>query len=173
MKPISLTVHDHLLYVLNAGAGGNITGFTMAHDGLAPIAGSTQPLGVGSSGPAQVSFSPNGKTLVVTEKASSSIDTYAVGAHGRAGAPAVHAAAGARRSASTSTSTATCCVRRRGLRVVVRRREGRPLSVISGAVATHQAAPCWLVTSKTAATPTPPTPAAGRSPASRSATTAA
>ena len=48
----------------------------MNHDGLAPLAGSTRPLGAGSAGPAQVSFSPNGKTLVVTEKASSTIDTY-------------------------------------------------------------------------------------------------
>ena len=52
--PISLTVHDHVLYVLNAGGGGNITGFTVNHDGLAPLAGSTRPLGAGSSGPAQV-----------------------------------------------------------------------------------------------------------------------
>jgi 6-phosphogluconolactonase (cycloisomerase 2 family) len=81
VQPISLTFHDHLLYVLNAGAGGTITGFAVDHDGLVPLAGSTRPLGAGSSGPAQVSFSPNGRTLVVTEKASSTIDTYAVATH--------------------------------------------------------------------------------------------
>src|SRR5688572_7559217 len=54
--PISLTVHHDLLYVLNAGGTPNITGFDTDHDGLAPIPGSTRPLGPGSSGPAQVSF---------------------------------------------------------------------------------------------------------------------
>ena len=35
--PISLTVHGHLLYVLNGGAPTNITGFDTHGDGLAPI----------------------------------------------------------------------------------------------------------------------------------------
>ena len=88
--PISVTVHDKLVYVLNAGGAGNITGFTVDGNGaLTPIAGSTQPLGVGAAGPAQVAFSPDGTTLVVTEKGSSTIDTYAVGARRGRGAPAV------------------------------------------------------------------------------------
>ena len=58
VRPISLTVHGDVLYVLNAGGSGNITGFTVRHDEFAPLAGSTQPLGAGSAGPAQVSFAP-------------------------------------------------------------------------------------------------------------------
>src|SRR6266542_1637873 len=94
VRPISLTVHDHILYVLNAGGAGNITGFVVEHGALAPLAASTQPLGAGSSGPAQVSFTPDGNVLVVTEKSSSTIDTYVVGAHGIAGPPTVSAAVG-------------------------------------------------------------------------------
>jgi len=147
IRPISLTTHGHVLYVLNAGSG-DITGFTVRPDELAPLAGSTQPLGAGSAGPAQVSFSPNGRTLVVTEKASSTIDTYAVGDHGIAGAPIVNAAAGGtpfgfdfdkRGDVLTSDaagSASSYAVAKNG-----------SLSVISGAVATHQGAPCWLVTS--------------------------
>jgi 6-phosphogluconolactonase (cycloisomerase 2 family) len=146
--PTSLTIHGHVLYVLNAGGSGNITGFTVRHDGLASLAGSTQPLGAGSAGPAQVAFSPNGKTLVVTEKASSTIDTYAVGENGVAGAPFTNAAAGntpfgfdfdKRGDVLTSDaagSASSYAVTKNGT-----------LSVISGAVATHQGAPCWLVTS--------------------------
>jgi len=147
VQPISLTVHDHLLYVLNAGAGGIITGFAVDHDGLVPLAGSTRPLGAGSSGPAQVSFSPNGKTLVVTEKTSSTIDTYAVGAHGIAGSPVVSAAAGNTpfgfafdKRGDVLTSDAAGSASSYAID------ENGSLSVISGAVATHQGAPCWLVT---------------------------
>src|SRR6266542_3774812 len=77
-RPISLAAHGSLVYVLNAGGVGNIAGFTLAADGhLSTLAGSTQPLsngGVGAApGPAQVSFSPDGTTLVVTEKATNLI----------------------------------------------------------------------------------------------------
>ncbi|MFL6553449.1 MAG: hypothetical protein ACJ8LV_08800, partial [Chthoniobacterales bacterium] len=45
VRPISLTVRDDLLYVLNEGGTPNITGFTIGGDGtLSPLAGSTQPL---------------------------------------------------------------------------------------------------------------------------------
>src|SRR5438876_8527139 len=45
VRPISLTLHDDLLYVLNEGGTPDITGFAVANDGtLTPLAGSTQPL---------------------------------------------------------------------------------------------------------------------------------
>ena len=51
-QPISLTVDDHLLYVLNAGGAGNITGFTFSrNDGLSPLSGSTRPLSGSGTGP--------------------------------------------------------------------------------------------------------------------------
>src|SRR5205823_2432658 len=62
IRPISLTVHDNLLYVLNEGGTPNITGFTIGDDGtLTPLAGSTQPLiGGTAADPAQVSFNHDG-----------------------------------------------------------------------------------------------------------------
>src|SRR4051794_34329217 len=48
--PISVTVHDDTLFVLNAGGSGNITGFDVSHHQLSPIAGSTRALGNGSAG---------------------------------------------------------------------------------------------------------------------------
>jgi 6-phosphogluconolactonase len=78
-QPVSLTVHDGLLYVLNAGGAGNISGFTFSKNAdLSPLAGSTRPLSGPGTGPAQVSFDPDGELLVVTEKNTNLIDTYAV-----------------------------------------------------------------------------------------------
>src|SRR5712671_4160252 len=83
--PISLTVHGNVLYVLNAGGNGNISGFIVGTGGdLTAIAGATLPLSGTSVGPAQVQFSPDGSHLVVTEKATSRLDVYAVDANGAA-----------------------------------------------------------------------------------------
>ena len=90
-KPVSVTVNRGILYVLHSGefeddlldANGDfiapncttgdlpsITGFRVSHTGhLDPIPGSTRHLsGDPFSGCAQVSFSPDGKVLVVTER---------------------------------------------------------------------------------------------------------
>src|SRR3954470_9187979 len=83
-RPISLTVHENLLYVLNEGGTPNITGFTVGNDGtLTPLAGSTRPLiGGTAADPAQVSFNPDGTVLVVTEKMGNRIDTYTIDENG-------------------------------------------------------------------------------------------
>ena len=83
LNPISLTVSGNALYVLNAdgAAGGtdNITGFQVSPAGkLRAITDSTRGLSAASTAPAQVGFSPDGNVLVVTEKNTSLIDTFAV-----------------------------------------------------------------------------------------------
>jgi 6-phosphogluconolactonase (cycloisomerase 2 family) len=141
--PISLTYRKHVLYVLNGGGAGNIAGFRVHGQSITPIAGSTQPLGAGSSGPAQVAFTPDGKALVVTEKSSNTIDVYPV-RHDVAGAPTVSASAGGTPFgfdfggghllvSEAAGSASSYNVGPAGV------------SVISGAVTTHQAAPCWLI----------------------------
>jgi len=92
--PVSLTVHGSLVYVLNAGDStrrGSIAGFWLGSNGiLSPIVGSRQPLSSRApTGPAEISFNPRGSVLVVTEKATSLIDTYVVGAGGLAQPPTV------------------------------------------------------------------------------------
>lgn len=92
--PISITSHHGLVYVLNAGGSGNIAGFAFNRQGeLVYLEGSYQPLGSNAAGAAQISFSPNGQALVVTEKATNSITSYAV-RRGLAGAPSTIASAG-------------------------------------------------------------------------------
>ncbi len=96
-QPISVTVHGRLLYALNAGGDGNIVGFRVSRHGhLHPLNGSTRPLSGNATGPAQVSFDPRGRTLVVTEKDTNLIDTYKVSRHtGLADGPNPQASAGA------------------------------------------------------------------------------
>jgi 6-phosphogluconolactonase len=77
--PISVTIHDQVLYVLNGGGSGNIVGFVMLRSGaLRMLPASTRPLSGSNVGPAQVGFDPSGNWLVVTEKNTNRIDTYRV-----------------------------------------------------------------------------------------------
>ena len=92
--PTSLTVHDHRLYVLNAGGSGSIVGFTVDNGDLEPLTGSARSLSGGATAPAQVSFTPNGGQLVVTERATQRIDLFAVDAGGYASGPTVVASSG-------------------------------------------------------------------------------
>jgi len=72
--PISIALQGHLLYVLNDGAAPNVTGFQVdGLGGLHPLAGSTRPLSAAVPDAAQVGISPDGRKLVVTEKATNLI----------------------------------------------------------------------------------------------------
>ncbi|HSE81447.1 MAG TPA: beta-propeller fold lactonase family protein [Gaiellaceae bacterium] len=95
--PISVTVHGKVVYVVNQGDAthaANIHGFLALWGNLVPLAGSSRLLSTGAPGPAQIEFSPNGKHLVVTEKVTNLIVTYAVGAGGLAGPPNAQPSAG-------------------------------------------------------------------------------
>jgi 6-phosphogluconolactonase len=81
VRPISLTVHGPFLYVLNAGdatSPANIAGFLVFRGELIPLPGSSRPLSTAAPDPAQIEFTPDGRVLVVTEKATNRITTYRV-----------------------------------------------------------------------------------------------
>ena len=81
-RPISLALHRNLLFVLNAGgqAGDKdgIAGFFFFAGRLYPLPNSKHALSADNTAPAQISFSPNGEVLVVTEKATGILDTFTV-----------------------------------------------------------------------------------------------
>jgi 6-phosphogluconolactonase (cycloisomerase 2 family) len=90
--PVSVTVHDDLLYVLNAHDAGAITGYRIADGKLHPIDDSTRSLNLtpatgplqSVNTPAQISFTPDGGHLIITTKLNGSlIDVFAVGIDGR------------------------------------------------------------------------------------------
>ena len=152
VRPISLTVHGNLLYVLNEGGTPNITGFTVSNIGeLTPLAGSTRPLSGGSAAdPAQVSFNRDGSLLVVTEKATNVIDVYVVGVDGAAGAPVPNP--------SNGMTPFGFAFDQRDHLIVSEAFGGAPnasavssyiadatLTVVSGSVPDFQTAACWIV----------------------------
>lgn len=111
--PVSVTISRGIVYVLNNGdaafapppncAAGpgvpNITGFRMNAGGeLSPIPNSTRALsGDRNSGCAQVSFTPRGDQLIVTERTASGpgrIDTYRLLNDGTLSAPVVNTPTG-------------------------------------------------------------------------------
>lgn len=154
-RPISLTVSKGLVYVLNAGGAGNISGLTFdARGNLLPLVGSTQPLsngGVGAApGPAQVSFSPNGRQLVVTEKATNQILTYNVDQNGLASGPVVHPSVGATPFGFGFSKKDTLIVSEafggapNGSAVSSYSLNGGGLTVVSPSVYTNQTAACWI-----------------------------
>lgn len=94
--PISLTVYDNWVYVLNAGATlmvPSIAGFTLSKTGvLTYLAGSKQSIGPYS--PEQIGFNPEGNVLVVTEKGVNAIITFTVDWNGVADADTTTLSAG-------------------------------------------------------------------------------
>ena len=147
VRPISLTVHGGVVYVLNAGGDGNISGFSVGSDGtLSPISGSTRALSGTNVGPAQVAFSPDGQGLVVTEKTTNRLDVYTVDGDGVASAATSTASAGGtpfgfsfghRDELFVSEAAGSASS-------YVFANDGS-LTLASGAVLTHQGAPCWAV----------------------------
>ena len=150
--PVSLTVHKNLLYVLNAGDTGNISGFEIGdHGKLEPLADSTQPVsngGVGAApGLAQVAFNSDGSTLLVTEKSTNLLDTYQVD-DGRPDAPVTHPSEGATPFGFAFDRHNHAIVSEASGSVSSYKIEADHFKVISPAVVNGQAAACWIAISK-------------------------
>ncbi len=99
--PSSVTVRGSLVYVLDAGGEGRVSGYRL-HDGrLVPIRHAVASLGLANAAvpafitaPAQVGLSPDGRTLAVTTKANNTIVTFPVHRDGTLGAARVTASQG-------------------------------------------------------------------------------
>lgn len=150
--PISVTIHGRLVYVVNDGGSGNIAGFRIDRDGdLSGLNGSVEPLSTSASGPAQIAFSPNGRHLVVTEKATNRITTYVVGRGGRASAPQWVSSAGETPFGFDFDNRGHLIVSEAfggapDASTVSSYRVGRSgTSLIDGPVATTETAACWVI----------------------------
>lgn len=92
--PTSIAVHDSLVYILNNGSA-TVSGFRIEDGRLAPLPGSTHALSSPDADGAQVAFSPDGRTLVVTERGTNSISSFAVRDDGTLEGPSTIPSSGA------------------------------------------------------------------------------
>lgn len=168
--PVSLTIHNDILYVLNSGGSASISGFEFdPEDGrLTPIPGSTRSLDfVGDDtlprflvSPAQISFDKEGERLVVTVKGSNSIHVFSVNDDGQVDGARVTTQSNGRTPFGFGFD-------RRGHLLVAEAfgagdlgqarvsavtsykiTEDNTLEVISPSVANFQTASCWLMTNR-------------------------
>jgi 6-phosphogluconolactonase len=94
--PVSVTCRGGLVYVLNQLGVANISGFKVTDSAqLQKISLSTRDLAGGPLAlPAQVSFTPDGTQLLVTEKGTNIIDVFTLRLDGRTDGPVVEASSG-------------------------------------------------------------------------------
>ncbi|RFC32631.1 MAG: 6-phosphogluconolactonase, cycloisomerase 2 family [Candidatus Nitrotoga sp. MKT] len=94
-QPLSLTIHGNLLYSLDGSVVGNgIRGFRIAPDGtLTELPNSFRMLSSPIAVPGEIKFSPDGQTILVTQKTTNvlltpqnAIDAFAIGTDGYASA---------------------------------------------------------------------------------------
>ena len=152
--PVSVAVHDGVVYVLNGRDGGSIQGFLQLGHVLVRIPAWHRALGLDPhatpefvSTPGQVAFSPRGDQLVVTTKANGNqIDVFNLDPFGGPGrTPTVTPDAGAVPFAVAFDRTGRLDVAEAGPNAVasfVLHRNGT-LTLVDR-VATGQAATCWI-----------------------------
>lgn len=155
--PVSVTVHDGVVYVLNARAGGSIRGFRVVDGRLSFLANSNRALGLDPTQapefvntPGQVAFTPDGSQLIVTTKANGSkIDVFGVDRHGVVSAvPTVNDVPGTVPFGVEFNQRGDLIVSQAGPNAVAtyeRHSDGTLTELAS--VPTGQAATCWVIRS--------------------------
>lgn len=149
-RPVSLTVRRGVGYVLNHDSD-TIVGFRYTSAGhLRSLPGSTRRLTRNPAGgltdAAQIQFSPNGRRLVVTEKASNSIDTFKVRS-GRAGVARPHPSAGMVPYGFDFDRRGTLVVSEAATGSASSYRVAPRFRAVTKALGNTQAAACWVAIS--------------------------
>jgi 6-phosphogluconolactonase len=150
-EPISITIHEDLLYVLNTGS---ITGFRIEGNGkLRAIPSSTRFLTEGrDAGAADIALSPNGSFLAIPERVANQIVLFPIQSDGTAGTPVTNNSNGQTPFSAVFTPNGF---------LVVTEAAGGPgggsavsaysvansgtLQLISGSVPTGGSAACWNI----------------------------
>jgi 6-phosphogluconolactonase len=142
--PRSVALHGDWVYVLNTGNEPNV----------AQLGGSQVVLPEGSD-PAQVAFTPDGRTLLITDRASDSIHAFAVGDDGALGARVTHRSLGKTPYGFDVTADGVLVVTEAAGAQVGKasassyRLDGpAQLAPVSAAVGSTRSEVCWAVVSK-------------------------
>jgi 6-phosphogluconolactonase (cycloisomerase 2 family) len=152
--PVSVTTHDGLLYVLNAGLSGNVTGYRISPSGrLTALPGASRDLGLANdarpdfiTAPADIAITPDGRHIVITTKANNTIDVFNLD-HGRLSRPVENAAASAVPFAVSFDPAGRLAVANAGnssVSTYAVNGDGT-LETLTPGVEDGQAALCWLV----------------------------
>jgi 6-phosphogluconolactonase len=149
--PRSVAVHGDRVYVLNTGGEPNVSGFVLHGDRLVAVKDSSRTAG---TDPAQVAFSPDGRTLLVSDRADK-IHAFAVDAEGRAQDPITHKSSGAtpygfglRADGVLVVTEAAGAQAGKASASSYKLGELARLAPVSGAVGSTRSEVCWAVISK-------------------------
>jgi 6-phosphogluconolactonase len=146
-RPVSVSVSNGVVYALNT-VSNTIGVLVLGQDGsLTPQPGKTKALAAGADGAAEVRANRQGNLVVVSERVSNRLETFAVAKDGSLGDPVVTPAAGTTPFGFDFTTRGEVVVSEAGTASAssyVANTDGS-LSVISAAAPTLQAATCWLI----------------------------
>jgi 6-phosphogluconolactonase len=93
-EPNAVAQHGRLIYVLNTAGSSSVAGFRLQDGKLWPIDNSQRFLSANFVESASLAFTPDGKFLVVTERASNNLDVFRVLTDGRLSAIVVNPSVG-------------------------------------------------------------------------------
>ncbi len=151
--PNSLSVYGNLLYVLNHGSD-NIHGFRTGGGNMIDISGSSEALsGTGVDAP-QISFTPNGEWLIVTEKATNTISTFKVKPNGKTSTGVFTPSTGqtpfgfdfSRDYVIVSNAVGGGALAGSATSYIIR--PNGAAKDVNGAIPNAETAPCWFATTK-------------------------
>ncbi|MFC6018266.1 lactonase family protein [Plantactinospora solaniradicis] len=101
LLPVSIGVHEDLVYVLNAGGDGSVQGYRLDHGRLQPIRGANRSLDLGNANPpafgdapAQVSVTPDGRFVLVSTKSHNTVEAFEIEDGGQLSEPVSNPAEG-------------------------------------------------------------------------------
>jgi 6-phosphogluconolactonase len=154
VRPVSVAIQGDIVYVVNAGSD-DVTGFYLKGNKLQPMPNSRRALSATGTAPAQVSFTPDSRFVVVTEKATNTISTFPLRYNGYLGDRI--------NNPSNARTPFGFAFDRKGRLLVSEANGGAPngssvssyripdnglLKTITAAAKTNQSAACWVVVSK-------------------------
>ncbi|MFI5924538.1 lactonase family protein [Micromonospora sp. NPDC051543] len=153
LLPVSVTVRDNLVYVLNAGGEGSVQGFELDKGRLTPIHGANRSLGLHNgnppafmTAPAQIKIDPDSEFVLVSTKAANVMFSYEIGRHGELSRHPVVSDAGSAPFGFTFDTEDSVLVTESGSNEVGRFEldDDGALDQVGPSVPNGQQAPCWI-----------------------------
>jgi 6-phosphogluconolactonase len=146
--PTSIDEHHGRVYVLNSGGTPSVSAYRRLPGGSLRLI-ATRELAAGAQGAAEVSVTPDGRSLVVSERVSNRLEMLPLDRFGRPAAPVVTASSGAVPFGFGITQQGTIVVSEAGASTVssYRLTTGGSLRAVTASLPVGQGAACWVAVS--------------------------